>query len=53
MHAQPVHAGARAFVTGASDDLFAHGVTLPSGSALTDAEVERVVTELRSALGAR
>jgi dTDP-4-amino-4,6-dideoxygalactose transaminase len=53
MHAQPVYAGARSFVTGAGDDLFAHGVTLPSGSALTDDEIERVVAELRSALGAR
>jgi dTDP-4-amino-4,6-dideoxygalactose transaminase len=52
MHAQPLYAGARAFVNGVCDDLFVNGVTLPSGSALSDAEVERVITELRSALGA-
>jgi dTDP-4-amino-4,6-dideoxygalactose transaminase len=52
MHAQPAFAEARAFVTGVSDSLFANGVTLPSGSALSDDDVERVVVELRSALGA-
>ena len=33
----------RAFVDGTSDRLFANGVTLPSGSSLTDGEVERVI----------
>lgn len=53
MHAQPVFAGARAFTTGTSDELFARGVTLPSGSALSDGDIERVISELRSALGVR
>lgn len=53
MHSQPVHAEARAFVTGVSDELFANGVTLPSGSILSDADITRVVDEVRSATGAR
>lgn len=46
MHAQPVFATARRQVTGASDALFARGLTLPSGSALTDDQRERVVTAI-------
>jgi dTDP-4-amino-4,6-dideoxygalactose transaminase len=52
MHAQPVYADARSFVTGVCEELFANGVTLPSGSILEDADVERVISALRSALGA-
>ena len=52
MHAQPVFAKNRSFVTGASDDLFARGLNLPSGSGLTDADIDRVVGALRTALGA-
>ena len=42
MHLQPVFADAPARVDGTSEHLFAHGLCLPSGSALTDAQVERV-----------
>ena len=42
MHLQPVFAGAPARVDGTSEHLFAHGLCLPSGSVLTDAQVERV-----------
>lgn len=52
MHSQPVFSGARAFTNGKSDRIFANGVTLPSGSVLTDADVERVISATRSALGA-
>lgn len=51
MHLQPVFAGARTFLSGVSERLFARGVTLPSGAGLTDAEVDRVVTCLRDVLG--
>jgi dTDP-4-amino-4,6-dideoxygalactose transaminase len=44
MHAQPVFARHQAFVTGASDSLFASGVALPSGSSLTDHEVARTLS---------
>lgn len=43
MHQQPVFAHQRSFLTGVSDDLFARGLLLPSGSALTDDDVDRVV----------
>jgi len=43
MHLQPVFAGNRSFVTGASQQLFETGVTLPSGSALSDADIDRVI----------
>ena len=51
MHRQPVLAGARAFVSGVADDLFAHGVTLPSGAGLRDTDIDRVVAALRTHLG--
>jgi dTDP-4-amino-4,6-dideoxygalactose transaminase len=42
MHLQPVFADAPARVDGTSQRLFEHGLCLPSGSVLTDAQVERV-----------
>lgn len=53
MHLQPVFATARAFVTGAAGRLFDQGVTLPSGSALTDEEIARVVSVVTATLGGR
>ncbi|WP_315637356.1 MULTISPECIES: aminotransferase class I/II-fold pyridoxal phosphate-dependent enzyme [Microbacterium] len=50
MHAQPVFAGARRRTSGASDSLFARGLTLPSGSALTDDQRARVTTAIRGFL---
>ncbi|GAB2683762.1 DegT/DnrJ/EryC1/StrS family aminotransferase [Thalassiella azotivora] len=52
MHAQPVFVGSRAFTNGASDTLFATGLALPSGSALTDRDL-RSVTEAVEAFLAR
>lgn len=43
MHGQPVFAGTRSFLNGTTDELFATGLLLPSGSALSDDDVERVV----------
>lgn len=51
MHLQPVFAQARSFLTGASDALFARGVTLPSGAGLSEGDIERVVVALRTLLG--
>jgi dTDP-4-amino-4,6-dideoxygalactose transaminase len=42
MHRQPVYADAEAVLTGAADRLYRTGLTLPSGSALDAAGVERV-----------
>lgn len=51
MHRQPVFRDARAFLTGVSDELFAFGLTLPSGLDLSDNDIARVATELRRVLG--
>ncbi|WP_407361032.1 DegT/DnrJ/EryC1/StrS family aminotransferase [Microbacterium sp. LBN7] len=50
MHAQPVFAGARRNTSGASESLFARGLTLPSGSALTSPQRERVLAAIRGFL---
>jgi dTDP-4-amino-4,6-dideoxygalactose transaminase len=51
MHLQPAFSGCRSFNNGASERLFNKGVTLPSGSALTDEDVSNVITALENALG--
>ena len=48
MHQQPAFAQERAFLNGVSDELFTRGLLLPSGSALTDDEIDRVIKALRS-----
>jgi dTDP-4-amino-4,6-dideoxygalactose transaminase len=50
MHLQPVFAASRCFVNGESERLFERGVTLPSGSALHDDEIERVIKVLHTAM---
>ena len=50
MHLQPVFASSRSFVDGESERLFDRGVALPSGSALQEDEIERVLKVLKSAL---
>ena len=50
MHLQPVYADRPCYVTGASEVLFTQGLALPSGSALTDDEVDRVVSSLEKFL---
>ncbi|MCU1441989.1 MAG: aminotransferase class I/II-fold pyridoxal phosphate-dependent enzyme [Cryobacterium sp.] len=51
MHLQPAFSGASALINGSAESLFASGLTLPSGSALTDAQLDRVVTALSTVLG--
>lgn len=51
MHLQPVFASSRCFLSGRSQQLFERGVTLPSGSALADDEIERVIKVIHTALG--
>lgn len=53
MHLQPVFAGVPAIVNGASEALFHTGLTLPSGSVLTDEECRLIDAALVGALGAR
>lgn len=50
MHRQPVFHAHEAHVTGVADRLFAEGLCLPSGSGLTDNDVERVANGVRQAL---
>lgn len=49
MHLQPVNASSQSFVDGTSEDLFDRGLCLPSSSALTDTDIERVIERIRSA----
>lgn len=50
MHLQPIFADARSFTNGVSESLFRQGVTLPSGPALRDDQIDRVIAAMRSAL---
>lgn len=44
MHQQPVFAEAPAYINGISDACFENGLCLPSGSSLTDEEIESVIS---------
>ncbi len=48
MHLQPAYAGSEAVGGHVAEGLFARGLCLPSGSALTDADLDRVVQVVRS-----
>ena len=50
MHTQPVFDGAPAVVSGVSEDLFAHGLCLPSGPMVNEADAHRIVATIRQAL---
>ncbi len=50
MHAQPVFRSHPARIDGTADRLFASGLCLPSGSGMSDDDLERVVLAVRSAL---
>ncbi|SCE70726.1 dTDP-4-amino-4,6-dideoxygalactose transaminase [Micromonospora coriariae] len=52
MHRQPVYAEAESVLTGAADTLFAQGLTLPSGSGLTEPQVEFVLAAIDEFLSA-
>jgi dTDP-4-amino-4,6-dideoxygalactose transaminase len=53
MHLQPVFAGARAAVNGAAERLFHNGLTLPSGSALEEDDIRRVLDDITEFLDGR
>jgi len=50
MHLQPVFQKSPSYINGVSEDLFSKGLCLPSGSILTDEEVERVALSIKSLL---
>ncbi|WP_169253456.1 aminotransferase class I/II-fold pyridoxal phosphate-dependent enzyme [Brevibacterium sp. 'Marine'] len=53
MHLQPVFAGARMYGGDVSERLFSTGLTLPSGSSMNEADVERVIATIAAFLQAR
>jgi dTDP-4-amino-4,6-dideoxygalactose transaminase len=53
MHLQPVFSGARALLTGAAQQLFENGLTLPSGTAMTASQVVRVLDSIEQFLESR
>ncbi|XOV91137.1 MAG: DegT/DnrJ/EryC1/StrS family aminotransferase [Bacteroidota bacterium] len=50
MHLQPVFKDAKAYVNGVSEKLFDQGLCLPSGSNLTDTDLEQIVKVVRRTL---
>jgi len=53
LHRQPVFRDCPVYATGVADRLFATGLCLPSGSAMTEAQREQVVTVLKQKMGDR
>ena len=50
MHAQPVFRGHPARLDGTADHLYSTGLCLPSGSSMSDRDLERVIDAVRAAL---
>jgi len=48
MHQQPIFKDAPSYINGVSDELFEKGLCLPSGSNLTDVELDRVVSTINT-----
>lgn len=51
MHLQPVYASAPHVLSGVSDHLFAQGLCLPSGSAMSEEDQKRVIAEVLRVAG--
>jgi dTDP-4-amino-4,6-dideoxygalactose transaminase len=51
MHLQPIFAGANNMLTGAAQRLFDNGLTLPSGSVLSDPQLQRLFDAIAEFLG--
>jgi dTDP-4-amino-4,6-dideoxygalactose transaminase len=51
MHLQPIFAGTRCYGGAVSERLFDHGLCLPSGSNLTNADLQRVAEAVRKCFG--
>ncbi|WP_347925813.1 DegT/DnrJ/EryC1/StrS family aminotransferase [Pontimicrobium sp. SW4] len=48
MHQQPIFSDCKKYINGVSDNLFERGLCLPSGSNLTDNDLERIYNVLKS-----
>jgi dTDP-4-amino-4,6-dideoxygalactose transaminase len=53
MHQQPIYAGAEMVGGPVADRIFERGLCLPSGSSMSDADTDRVVTAIESVAGGR
>jgi UDP-N-acetylbacillosamine transaminase len=51
MHLQPLFSGALAVINGTSEQLFAKGLCLPSGSSMSDSDVMYVTEQVKRVLG--
>jgi dTDP-4-amino-4,6-dideoxygalactose transaminase len=51
MHQQPVFRAAESTITGVADRIFLEGLCLPSGTAMTDADVDRVIDVVLATIG--
>lgn len=51
MHLQPVSGGLKGMIDGTSERLFNQGLTLPSGSSMSNNEFDRVLTGISSVIG--
>ena len=51
MHLQPVFSNCECFNAGVSEELFQKGLCLPSGSNLTEEDLNRVIAEIKSVYG--
>ncbi len=50
MHLQPVFKGAKCFLNGVSEDLFKKGLCLPSGTTLTEDDIEEISSIIKEEL---
>ena len=50
MHQQPVFAGARSFLSGAANSVYASGLCLPSGPGITDSDIEEICSIIHQTL---
>ncbi|MHB1063512.1 MAG: DegT/DnrJ/EryC1/StrS family aminotransferase [Georgenia sp.] len=53
MHLQPVFSSYESYTNGTSEQLFARGISLPSGSSLTDTDFARVIDAVSDFVGSR
>jgi dTDP-4-amino-4,6-dideoxygalactose transaminase len=51
MHQQPVFRTAESTITGVADRIFLEGLCLPSGTAMCEADVDRVIDVLVATIG--
>ena len=48
MHLQPIFADCQCINNGVAEELFQQGLCLPSGSNLSESDLERVIIEIKS-----